>query len=60
MGEMPFLKPLTSTRAGRIRYVEMPPLLLDEVGEDRLNDLWLRGGLRAMPLAAVMEQLRRL
>jgi predicted AAA+ superfamily ATPase len=30
--------------AGRVRYVEMPPLLLDEVGADRLNDLWLRGG----------------
>lgn len=30
--------------AGRVRYVEMPPLQLDEVGEDRLNDLWLRGG----------------
>ena len=30
--------------AGRVRYIEMPPLLLDEVGADRLNDLWLRGG----------------
>lgn len=30
--------------AGRVRYIEMPPLLLDEVGSDRLNDLWLRGG----------------
>jgi uncharacterized protein len=30
--------------AGRVRYVEMPPLLLDEVGPDRQNDLWLRGG----------------
>lgn len=30
--------------AGRVRYIEMPPLLLDEVGEDMLNDLWLRGG----------------
>jgi uncharacterized protein len=30
--------------AGRVRYIEMPPLLPDEVGEDRLNDLWLRGG----------------
>ena len=30
--------------AGRVRYIEMPPLLLDEVGEDRMNDLWLRGG----------------
>ena len=30
--------------AGRVRYFEMPPLLLDEVGTDRLNELWLRGG----------------
>lgn len=30
--------------AGRVRYFEMPPLLLDEVGADRMNDLWLRGG----------------
>lgn len=30
--------------AGRVRYIEMPPLLLDEVGENRLNDVWLRGG----------------
>ena len=30
--------------AGRVRYIEMPPLLLDEVGKDGLNDLWLRGG----------------
>ncbi|MDT1064086.1 ATP-binding protein [Paracoccus sp. CPCC 101403] len=30
--------------AGRVRYVEMPPLQLDEVGRDRLNELWLRGG----------------
>lgn len=30
--------------AGRVRYIEMPPLLLDEVGEDRMNELWLRGG----------------
>ena len=30
--------------AGRVRYVEMPPLLLDEVGDDRQSDLWLRGG----------------
>jgi predicted AAA+ superfamily ATPase len=30
--------------AGRVRYIEMPPLLLGDVGHDRLNDLWLRGG----------------
>lgn len=30
--------------AGRVRYIEMPPLQLDEVGSDSLNDLWLRGG----------------
>ncbi|TJZ89041.1 ATP-binding protein [Paracoccus gahaiensis] len=30
--------------AGRVRYIEMPPFLLDEVGRERQNDLWLRGG----------------
>ncbi|KZM39149.1 ATP-binding protein [Labrenzia sp. OB1] len=30
--------------AGRVRYIEMPPLLIDEVGKNRLSDLWLRGG----------------
>lgn len=30
--------------AGRVRYVEMPPLQLTEVGVDQLNTLWLRGG----------------
>ncbi|WP_333826679.1 ATP-binding protein [Pararhodobacter sp.] len=30
--------------AGRVRYIEMPPLLLDEVGQGLLNALWLRGG----------------
>jgi predicted AAA+ superfamily ATPase len=30
--------------AGRVRYIEMPPLQLAEVGTDQLNKLWLRGG----------------
>lgn len=30
--------------AGRVRYIEMPPLLIDEVGPGNLNTLWLRGG----------------
>lgn len=30
--------------AGRVSYIEMSPLTLDEVGEDRMNPLWLRGG----------------
>lgn len=30
--------------AGRVRYIEMPPLQLNEVGADQLNALWLRGG----------------
>ena len=37
--------------AGRVRYIEMPPLLLDEVGNHRLNDLWLRGGFPESLLA---------
>ncbi len=30
--------------AGRIRYLELGPLSLQEVGEDKLQSLWLRGG----------------
>ena len=30
--------------AGRVRYIELCPLLLDEVGNEALNTLWLRGG----------------
>lgn len=30
--------------AGRVRYIELPPLLIDEVGAQNLNALWLRGG----------------
>lgn len=30
--------------AGRVKYIEMPPLQLTEVGADQLNALWLRGG----------------
>ena len=30
--------------AGRVRYIEMPPLLIDEVGPGNLSTLWLRGG----------------
>jgi len=30
--------------AGRVRYIEMPPLQLTEVGADQMNALWLRGG----------------
>ncbi len=30
--------------AGRVRYIELPPLQLVEVGANELNKLWLRGG----------------
>ncbi len=30
--------------AGRVRYIELCPLLLDEVGNEALSTLWLRGG----------------
>ncbi len=30
--------------AGRVRYIELGPLLLEEVGAGHLNALWLRGG----------------
>ena len=30
--------------AGRVSYLELPPLSLDETGQGALNRLWLRGG----------------
>ena len=38
--------------AGGVRYIEMPPLQLTEVGADQLNALWLRGGFPDSFLAA--------
>lgn len=38
------LHQLAESLAGRVRYIEMPPLLLEEVGGARLEGLWLRGG----------------
>ena len=38
--------------AGRVRYIEMPPLQLTEVGADQLLALWLRGGFPDSFLAA--------
>ena len=38
------LQQSTESLAGRVRYIEMPPLQLTEVGADQLNALWLRGG----------------
>ena len=38
--------------AGRVRYIEMPPLQLSEVGAEQLNRLWLRGGFPDSFLAA--------
>ncbi len=30
--------------AGRIHYLELSPFLIHELGEDKLRDLWLKGG----------------
>lgn len=38
------LRQSSESLAGRIAYHELPPLQLEEVGVDRLDDLWLRGG----------------
>jgi predicted AAA+ superfamily ATPase len=38
--------------AGRIRYLELPPLDAGEVGRKRLDALWLRGGFPESLLAA--------
>ena len=36
---------VSETLAGRIQFVSVPGLSLQEVGADRQTDLWLRGGL---------------
>ena len=38
------LKQSSESLAGRIRYLELPPIQAVEAGAKRLNSLWLRGG----------------
>jgi len=38
------LRQTSESLAGRIAFHELPGLSLEEVGPDRLDDLWLRGG----------------
>ena len=46
------LKQSSESLAGRIRYLELAPLDAGEVGRDRLDALWLRGGFPDSLLAA--------
>lgn len=41
----------SETLAGRVVYLELPPLTLSEVGNDNLQQLWLRGGFPDSVLA---------
>ena len=45
------LRQSSESLAGRIRYLELPPLDAEEVGRDRLDGLWLRGGFPESLLA---------
>jgi hypothetical protein len=45
------LKQSSETLAGRIRYLELAPLDAGEVGGERLDTLWLRGGFPESLLA---------
>jgi predicted AAA+ superfamily ATPase len=45
------LKQSSKSLAGRIRYLDLAPLDAGEVGRDRLDALWSRGGLPESPLA---------
>ena len=45
------LKQSSETLAGRIRYLELPPLDAGEAGGERLDALWLRGGFPESLLA---------
>jgi hypothetical protein len=46
------LKQSSESLAGRIRYLELAPLDAAEVGRERLDTLWLRGGFPESLLAA--------
>jgi predicted AAA+ superfamily ATPase len=46
------LKQSSESLAGRIRYLELAPLDAGEVGRERLDALWLRGGFPESLLAA--------
>lgn len=46
------LKQSSESLAGRIRYLELAPLDTGEVGRERLDALWLRGGFPESLLAA--------
>ena len=46
------LKQSSESLAGRIRYLELAPLDAGEVGRERLDPLWLRGGFPESLLAA--------
>jgi predicted AAA+ superfamily ATPase len=48
---MDLLKQSSESLAGRIRYLELAPLDAGEVGRDRLETLWLRGGFPESLLA---------
>ena len=43
------------TLAGRVAFVELPPLAVTEVGEERIDELWVRGGFPPSFLAATPE-----
>jgi len=51
------LRQSSESLAGRIRYMELTPFLLNETGEDETNlrSLWLRGGFPRSFLAATDE-----
>ncbi len=52
------MKQSSESLAGRIEYLELPPLTLQEVGADRdgMDSLWLRGGYPRSYLAAGDEE----
>jgi predicted AAA+ superfamily ATPase len=49
---MDLLRQSSESLAGRIRYLELAPLDADEVGRERQDALWLRGGFPQSLLAA--------
>jgi predicted AAA+ superfamily ATPase len=50
------LKQSSESLAGRIAYLELSPLDVTEVGANRMQDLWIRGGFPRSLLAATEAQ----
>src|SRR4030043_1243988 len=52
------LKQSSESLAGRIAYIELTPFHIEELGNERMDDLWLRGGFPD-PFLTKSSEIRR-